>query len=247
MGGGDEAQTAEQLAGLEARLGYAFRDRSLLETALRHASFANEAEGCESNERLEFLGDAVIGLVVARLLYQAFPSWREGDLTRAQSRLVDRAGLAGLARTLEVGSAIRLGRTERQTAGSNKVSILANTMEALLGAMYLDGGIEPVTDLASRVFEHALKADAAPVERDPKTRFQEAVMAAHGEFPSYTLVDDSGIEGDDRRFTVRTGLGSAVWSEGVGRTKRAAEQAAANAAMRRLEAGDFDPDSEPAQ
>jgi ribonuclease-3 len=226
----------EALCALEARLGHRFRDRDLLREALRHASYAHETEGAISNERLEFLGDAVIGVVVAQLLFEAQPGWREGELTRALHDLVDRRALARVARELDLGSQLRLGRTERQSEGHEKDSILGDAMEAVLGALYLDAGLDPVRRLAERVFQDALHADAAPVERDPKTRLQEHVMALHGIFPHYELERDSGLEGDERRFTVRVCVGEEQRGVGVGRTKRGAERAAAEAAWQALEA-----------
>jgi len=225
----------DALATLEARLGHRFRDRTLLRQALTHASYAHETAGESSNERLEFLGDAVIGVVVAHLLFETRPGWREGELTRALHDLVDRRALARLARHLEVGAQLRLGRTEQQSGGHEKESILADAMEAILGAMFLDAGLGPVRTLAERVFEDALHVDAPPVGRDPKTRLQESVMAMHGIFPRYELVHDNEVEGDERRFTVRVCVGEEERGTGVGRTKRAAERAAAEAAWERME------------
>jgi ribonuclease-3 len=241
----NETSGADGLRDLEARLGHTFGDGSLLETALQHASFANESADRESNERLEFLGDGVIGLAVGHLLFETFPEWREGELTRAQSKLVDRSGLASLARRLDLGPCICLGRTEQQSQGSEKGSILADTMEAIFGAMFLDAGMQPVVDLARRMFADDLKADAAPVDRDPKTRFQEVLMAEYGVFPSYQLVADSGIEGDDARFTIEAGLEDVVTTIGIARTKRGAEQAAAEAALAILDAGEAQGTLEP--
>jgi len=230
------SEDAAELSGLETlegRLGYRFSDRSLLEHALCHSSYAHEEEGVESNERLEFLGDAVIGNVVAHLLYEAHPSWREGDLTRGLHRLVDRKALSELARRLELGSFLRLGRTERRSGGEHKTSILADAMEAVLGALYLDGGLAPVVELAQRAFAEALATDAPRVGRDPKTQFQEWVMARYGEFPRYEGLTDSEIEGDEDRFYVEVHAQGEVWGQGRGRTKRAAERAAAKGGLAR--------------
>jgi ribonuclease-3 len=225
---------------LEARLHYVFSDRSLLERALSHSSHANESPDGESNERLEFLGDAVIGLVVAHLLFEANPDWREGDLTRGLHSLVDRRSLAEQAKALDLGTHLRLGRTERQSRGHEKESILADAMEALLGAIYIDGGLEPVTVLARALFADSLEGDSPGVERDPKTRFQESIMAEFGYFPSYELEGDSGVEGDDARFHVRVLVGDESWGSGVGRTKRAAERIAAECGLERMDARERD-------
>jgi ribonuclease-3 len=252
-----------QLERLEVALGYHFEDRSLLEHALRHSSYAHEesksqgpkrnavdtadtadtagtdeateADGTqaavEDNERLEFLGDAILALVVADLLYRAKPQWREGELTRSLHALVEGRSLEKLARSLDVGAAIQLGRTERHSGGHEKASILENTMEAILGAIYLDSGLEAVRVFVARVFADALAADAVPVRRDPKTEFQERAMARNGEFPAYHLVCDSLIEGDENRFTVEVALQGKALARGVGRTKRAGEREAASGAL----------------
>jgi ribonuclease-3 len=227
-------------ARLEAALGYEFADRSLLEHALQHSSYAHDHAGVSSNERLEFLGDSVVGLVVANALYRAKPDWAEGDLTRALHALVERRSLADLARTLDVGAHLRLGRTELQSAGETKKSILADAMEAVIGAMYLDGGLVAVTDFIERVFADAFAADAPPVARDPKTELQERAMGLYGEFPTYQLLKDTEIEGDDDRFEVEARLCGEPLSSGVGRTKRAAERRAARRAL----AGWVEPESE---
>jgi len=227
-----EAQPGEAgLDELEKALGHRFRRRALLENALRHSSYAYEHEGAPSNERLEFLGDSVLGLCVAHALYAAKPEWAEGELTRALHALVDGRSLARLARSLELGSLLQLGRTERQSGGQEKNSILADAVEAVIGALYLDAGLQAVDAFVARSFAPALAADAAPVPRDPKTEFQERVMASEGEFPTYRLVRDSDIEGDDERFRVEVLVVGRRLAEGIGRTKRAAERSAAQAAL----------------
>jgi len=240
----DPNPTSEVLDDLEAALGYRFRERELLCVALRHSSYAHENVSVESNERLEFLGDAVIGLVVADLLYEAHRDWSEGDLTRALAALVDRKALSGLAREFGLGDCLALGRTERRSAGSDKSTILADAMEAVIGAIYLDGGLEPVRDLVRGRYASALAPDAPRVERDPKTHLQELVMALRGEFPSYHLVSDSGIEGDERRFEVEVRVQGERWALGTGRSKRRSERDAAQQALpRALEAARAEADA----
>jgi ribonuclease III len=239
--GEPDAPGALELESLEAELGHRFRDRGLLETSLRHSSYAHEqaretqapAATGESNERLEFLGDAVIGMVVAHLLYAAHPGWPEGDLTRALHQLVDRRGLARLARQLGLGAHLQLGRTELRSGGRAKDSILADAMEAVVGAMFLDGGLEPVEAFARRVFDAALAVDAPRVEADPKTRLQEWAMASFGVFPSYRLLHDSEVEGDDSRFRVEVRIDETPCASGSARSKRQAEMQAARAAYER--------------
>ena len=235
-----DAAWSDALDRLEAVLGYRFGRRALLENALVHSSYAHEKStpgggAVVHNERLEFLGDAVLGLAVADALYRAQPDWREGDLSRALHALVEGRSLSKLARSFELGSVIRLGRTEQQSGGEDKPSILENAMEAVIGAVYLDGGLDAVSALVERVFGEALAVDSPPVRRDPKTEFQERVMATHGEFPGYRLVSDSLVEGDERRFTVEVVVRGNALAQGVGRTKRSAERLAAAAALEKWE------------
>ncbi len=219
------------LEALEELLGHRFADRELLTTALAHASHAHEAGEGRGNERLEFLGDAVLDLVVAELLYHAHPDWPEGDLTRARAALVNRDALAACARLLDLGRFIKLGRTEQLSAGADKPSILANCFEALVGALYLDAGLGAVATLARRLFADSTAGAAA---RDPKTEFQEWAHATRRATPSYATTGDSGIEDDDGRFTVEVRVGDEVWGAGTGRSKRAAERSAARVALDRV-------------
>lgn len=238
----DEAAREAAVVELEAALGHRFADASLLDTALRHASYAHErardasdaADGeAESNERLEFLGDAVLALVVAEALYAAKPDWREGELTRALHSVVEGRSLASLAASLGVGDVMRLGRTEESSGGASKPKVLEDAMEALIGAMYLDAGLDPVRRFVGDRFAETLAVDAAPVERDPKTELQERLMRDVGEFPSYRLTADTGIEGDEARFSVEVVSKGEVLGRGTDRTKRRAEKAAAREALAR--------------
>ena len=245
--------------GLQAVLGYEFESISLLETALQHSSFANEAANeaangaknevanrdtaeasrdsatCVSNERLEFLGDSVLGLVVAHALYEAHPTRAEGELTLALASLVDKRSLAKLGAELGIGAYLRLGRTERQSSGQTKPSILSDAVEAILAAMYLDGGLAPVERLLKREFASAFTVDAVLVQRDPKTRFQEWVTAEKGTLPEYECIGDSEINGDENRFSVKVMLAGETWGEGSAGSKRKAEQIAATRALERVD------------
>ena len=187
--------------------------------------------GAGGNERLEFLGDAALDLVVARLLYQAHPDWDEGELTRARAALVNTHSLADGSRALQLGRYLRLGRTELKSGGADKDSILANLFEAVAGALYLDGGIAPVEVLVRRLFAEAFAADAAPTPGDPKTRFQEWAHARFGETPRYETVRDRGVENAADRFEVAVYLRGAVYGRGRGRNKRAASYSAARQAL----------------
>jgi ribonuclease-3 len=219
---------------LEQALEHRFDDRGLLETALVHASLAHERGAGRGNERLEFLGDAVVGQVVAEMLYLAHPDWPEGDLTRARAALVNKKALAERARTLGLSEFVQLGRTERQSGGEQKETILSDCFEAVLGALYLDAGLEPVERLVQRLFGAAVAGGAV---LDPKTAFQEWAHAERQETPRYETTGDSEQEDDDRRFIVRVRVGDEVLGEGVGRSKRQAERKAAEAALARVGAG----------
>lgn len=226
------ADRAAALDALEKRLGVQFDDRTLLEAAFLHSSYAHDAAAkIESNERLEFLGDSVLALVVANALYRAKPGWQEGELTRSLHALVEGRSLAKVAKRFELGPLLRFGRTEEASGGAEKPSILADTVEAVIGALYLDGGIEKATEFIERAFGESLTADAPRVERDPKTDLQERTMAVVGEFPTYEVVGDTGIEGDDVRFTVEVKLQGRALASGIGRTKRKGERAAAASAL----------------
>ncbi len=222
---------APDVAALEAALGYVFSNPELAEAALRHASFSHETLALPDNERLEFLGDAVLGLVVAQILYRDQPDWSEGALTRARAALVNGANLARCARELGLGALVLLGRTEQRTGGQEKDTILANSFEAVLGAVYLDGGIEPTVALARRALGPAGARGEAP--RDPKTAFQEWAHAHLRTTPIYRTAGDSGIEDDEARFTVEVRVGDATWGAGSGRSKRVAERLAAVQALAR--------------
>ena len=218
----------DPVAELSRALGYAFRDHDQLLTALSHASYAHETRGDRGNERLEFLGDAVLDLVVGEALYAAHPDWSEGQLTRARASLVRGDALAERARELALPSLVKLGRTEVRSGGSEKDSILANVFEAVIGALYLDGGLAPVQAYVAGWFTgdpaHALAADA-------KTSFQEWAHAVLRATPSYHTMSDSGIEDDEQRFTVEVRVAGETWGNGSGRSKRIAERVAAVAAL----------------
>ena len=172
-----------------------------------------------------------------RLLYERNPEWAEGHLTRARAALVNKESLARFARRIGLGSEIKLGRTERRSSGHEKDRVLANGFEAVVGAIYLDGGIEPVFEFVDRVFGPVWNDDAVSA-RDPKTAFQEWAHARHAITPTYGLIDDNGVDDSDDRFHVGVALGEEIWGEGRGRSKRAAERAAAAVALRRAEASE---------
>jgi len=230
------------LAGLEERLGYRFHDPALLRTALTHRSYLHEnpaeggdrAEG-EDNQRLEFLGDAVLSLAISTLLYRVHPSFREGDLTRMRAGLVNEHQLSELAGDLGLAGYLVLGHGEEASGGRSKRSILADAFEAVLAAVYLDGGYQAAVDAVERLFADLVQSSAGrDLLEDYKTRLQELTQADFNQTPDYRL---TGIEGPDhdRTFEVTLALGSIDLAVGRGRSKKEAERAAARAALKKLE------------
>lgn len=225
----------ETAARATARIGHRFRDPSLLERAFTHPSFANEADGSRGNERLEFLGDAVLDLVVAHALFDAHPDWSEGKLTRARKTLVNNRHLAEHARRLGLGEFVRLSRGERRGGGAERDRLLGNLFEAVVGAIYLDGGLDAAGAFLRDTVGREADADRMLIH-DAKTRLQEWSMARQQGLPHYELAADSGIENDPERFEVAVSVAAEALGAGRGRTKREAEQKAAAAALTRLPA-----------
>ena len=240
---------------LEAALGHKFLRPELLVCALTHRSLAHElaqVEGGiqsaaqEDNERLEFLGDAVLSLVVAEALYAAYPEWREGELTRVRSGLVSRQHMAQVARIVDLGKHLRLSRGEESSGLRRKATVLSNTMEAVMGALYLDGGLEPVRAFvriqvmgeAAEQLARELRSGAAL--GNYKSALQERLQAAHSGAPVYRLKSESGPD-HHKRFLieVRTkgeaGERGEPLARGTGRTKKLAEQDAARRALELLD------------
>lgn len=216
------------------KLDYRFRDPALLERALTHRS----ASGRTHNERLEFLGDAVVNLLAAEALHARWPGADEGALTRARTELVRESALAALARTLDLGNQLTLGAGEIKSGGFRRDSILADALEAIVGAVFLDGGYDAARTLALPWFEPMIDALPSPrdVGRDAKTRLQEWLQARRRPLPAYGLLEERGEE-HERVFTVSCMLEDApeLHSRGTGRSRRAAEQQAAEVVLARLE------------
>ena len=230
-GGSLPAPDDEPLDEVAKRLGYRFANAGLLERALTHSSRAVEdGDASASNERFEFLGDAVLDLLVSELLMEADPGADEGVLSQARASSVNSEALAERSRALGLDRAMRLGRGELQSGGRDKPSIQANALEAVLGAMYLDTGLDAVRSLVRREFTLTGPQEA---QRDPKTRLQELLQQRGGALPSYTLLEESGPP-HDRRFAVEVGVDGAPLGRGEGRTKRAAERQAALRALEEL-------------
>lgn len=219
---------------LEARLEYTFQDRGLLEHALTHSSYSNEHRtgAAGSNERLEFLGDSVLGMITADYLYRKHPDLPEGELTRIRAALVCEGSLHRVAEELELGRYLKLGKGEDAGGGRKRPSILADAVEAVLAAVYLDGGLGSVRKIVTRFI---LDREAAEVDagRDFKTALQEVVQRESGQTLAYRLLHEEGPD-HAKTFTVAVDLNGTQIGEGSGRSKKLAEQAAARAGLKTL-------------
>ena len=221
---------------LERALGYTFRDKSLLENALRHSSYANEnrKDALGSNERLEFLGDSILGFVAAEDLYRAYPDHPEGDLTRMRAELVCEGALAAVAKKLNLGAYLLLGHGEESGGGRTRASTNADAVESVIAATYLDGGLEKARALIRRLVLCDLKQQA-PVNSDYKTMLQEVVQREKNQTLEYRMVDATGPD-HDKVFREIVLLNGEKIGEGTGRSKKRAEQAAAEQGLRYLHA-----------
>jgi ribonuclease III len=219
---------------LEKRLGYRFRRPELLEQALTHRSWAHEREAAEHYERLEFLGDAVLGLIAAEELFRGHPELPEGELSKRKSFLVSREVLARRGEELGLGELLRLGVGEERSGGREKVSLLADAVEAVLGAVYLDGGLDAARTTIAGMFSSGLaRPGGGPT--DAKTVLQETVQARGWPLPAYRLVEQAGPD-HAKRFTVEVFLRGEPAGRGHGRSKKVAEQEAAAVALAALDA-----------
>jgi ribonuclease-3 len=220
---------------LQDRLGYVFRDRALLQLALTHPSVAHEHNAAlETNQRLEFLGDAVLQLVLTRELYEKFPAFDEGPLTKARAKLVNRRTLAERARHLAIGEHLIVSRGEELHGGRERPSALADTYEALLGAIFLDGGFEAARDFILREFQAAFGGLLViPILENPTGELQELLQAVSPEAPQYHVVSATGPD-HDRIFECTVHHAGAELARGQGKSKKAAESEAALAALTRL-------------
>ncbi|HLL21843.1 MAG TPA: ribonuclease III [Kofleriaceae bacterium] len=232
----------DDFSGLEAVLGYSFRDRGLLEQALRHASWCNEqnrdAGGkLGDNQRLEFLGDAVLSLTVSQRLMSRFPEAHEGDLSVTRAQVVSEEGLSDVAGKLGFGDWILLGKGEEKSGGRAKPKILADAFEAIVAAVYLDGGFQAAWDLVERLLTERINAAEIKNFYDFKTRLQETSQARLKATPTYRVVQELGPD-HDKRFVVAVTIGTDEWARAVGKSKKEAEQMAAAEAHFRLEGSD---------
>jgi ribonuclease-3 len=227
--------SSSEYAALQQRLGYEFRDPALLRLSLTHPSVAHEhGSAIQTNQRLEFLGDAVLQLVLTRKLYEKFPAFGEGPLTKARAKLVNRSTLAERARQLGIGQQLILSRGEEMHGGRERPSALADTYEALLGAILLDGGFEAAREFILREFQEAFGGlSVIPILENPKGELQEKLQAVSPEAPQYRVVSASGPD-HDRVFECTVHHGGAELARGRGKSKKAAESEAALAALTKL-------------
>lgn len=218
---------------LEQRLQYQFKDESLLKRALTHKSFANEMkQKVEHNEKLEFLGDAVLDLIVGDFLYHKFPEDTEGGLSKKRASIVNEEILFQIGLDLKLNHLLQLGKGEIQTGGSSKPRLVASSFEALIGALYLDGGHAVAKEILYREFAVLTEnvCGAEDFERDYKTRLQEWVQKSFKETPQYEVLAEEGPP-HDRNFIVCVKVKEDVWAQGRGRSKKSAEQEAARQAL----------------
>lgn len=231
--GWTEALDTPSISDLATGLGYRFAEPELARLALTHRSWCAEHPGDESNERLEFLGDAVLGFVVTEFLYSRFPEKSEGELAPARAAVVNAEALAEMAARVDLGSHLRLGRGEDVSGGRSKPSILADAMEAVIGAAFLDSGIDGARELILGLLTERIEAEAAqPGMQDFKTVLQEQSVRLLGLVPVYD-VEDSGPE-HEKRFVATVHVGDEIRGTGQGRSKKQAEQGAARVALAAL-------------
>ena len=224
------AESPEGLAELERRLGHKFQNPELARQALTHRSF-----GTPHNERLEFLGDSLLNCSVATLLYERFPRLPEGDLSRLRAALVNQSSLSDVAAALMLGDRLRLGEGELKSGGFRRPSILADAVEALLGAVYLDSGFDAVRNVVEKALgERLQREEDQPVDKDPKTALQEHLQGRKLALPRYAVQRTEG-EAHDQTFTVECRVDDlGVAATGRGASRRAAEQAAAETILKQL-------------
>lgn len=221
---------------LQKTIAYTFQDPTLLSTALNHSSYANERRGNseKSNERLEFLGDSVLGFVVANHLYRKFPEFPEGRMTRLRAELVCEQSLHAVAEQIRLGRYIKLGKGEEHTGGRTRPSILADAVEAVIAALYLDGGIAAAKTFIETYILNDLDEGVDQARTDYKTTLQELVQRQSGQVLAYEMIGERGPE-HNKLFTAQVVLNGQAVGTGDGHTKKAAEQAAAKCALNALQ------------
>lgn len=223
------AAKKKRLGTLERRLGYEFRDQGLLRRALTHRS-----AGADNFERYEFLGDAALGFVVGRMLFDALPDATEHRLTLMRASLVHGGSLAAVAKDLDLGAFLELGAGERKSGVATRTSVLADALEAVFGAVVCDGGMESAESVARRVFADRLAVIEDDDHKDPKTRLQEILQSRHLDMPVYEVVDSAGPDHERLFTTVCRADGLGLQGQGTGRSRRESEKAAAAAVLDQL-------------
>lgn len=220
---------------MERRLGLTFRRPRLLADALVHRSYRPDGDESQSNERLEFLGDAVLGQVVAEHLYHTFPDWAEGDLTKLKAAVVSEVTLSEAARCLGLGDFLVMARGEDQSGGRDRPSLRSDALEAIIGAAYLDRGLRAARELVLRLLSEPMRVlEQDEQRRDYKTLLQELTQGRHKQPPVYRVIAEEGPD-HDKTFAVEVRFGKRLLGEGVGKSKKEAEQKAAKAAIEDLE------------
>jgi len=227
--------SAHEINNLEKLIFYQFNDKALLRQALTHSSFANE-HGLENNERLEFLGDAVLELCISKALYEQFPMASEGELTKARASMVNEVSLAQIARSLKLGQYILLGKGEEMQGGKDRDSVLSDTLEAIFGAIFLDGGYEQVKTSINKIFSPfwPKKISLKKITKDYKTRLQELTQKIFKQRPVYTLVDSQGPE-HAKIYLVQVSLPDGTNLKATGTSVKKAEQKAAQLGLKFLQ------------
>ncbi|HHU64351.1 MAG TPA: ribonuclease III [Clostridiales bacterium] len=221
-----------ELLDIQNTIGYTFKDIEILNISLTHSSFANELKGgARHNERLEFLGDSVLNVVISDFLFRRYRNLPEGNLTRLRAMIVAEPSLAYCGRQINIGRYLLLGKGEENTGGRNKDSIIADAVEALIGAVYVDSDFENSKAFVLKLFENVIdKALAGEFQRDYKTELQELLQSRSSEKITYEAISETGPD-HDKIFKTRVMLGNKVLGEGKGRSKKAAEQSAAKEAL----------------
>ncbi len=228
--------SGQELTSLENDLGYQFKNIALLREALQHSSYVNEQRdpALQDNERLEFLGDAVLDLVITHILMEHFPKTREGDLSRMRAIIVNESQLSSVAHRLNLGQHLLLGRGEALSNGQRKKSILADALEAVIAAVYMDGGLQAAFQVIEGQFSQIIsQVEAKLAAEDFKSRLQELVQVRFKTIPDYEVIAESGPD-HDKTFEVRLTIGTFLETHGTGKSKKAAEQAAAGVALQKL-------------
>jgi ribonuclease-3 len=234
---GMNGTAVEALSGFQERLGYSFREPDLLERAMTHKSYSNENRELRSpnNERLEFLGDAVLGFVIGELIYRSFPNLQEGALSKIKAHLVSANMLGSKGRALEIGRYLRMGAGEARSGGAEKLSLVADAFEAVVAAVYLDGGLAPTEAFVRRIFEPEVAGiDIGDLSfHDYKTTLQETAQSLGLPLPEYRVIDESGPD-HEKAFVVELLWDGDSFASGQGASKREAQRKAAKDALKKL-------------